>query len=170
MSVQLAERGSTASFLGKECLQVASVGRSVVHQKAQPDFSPIWAGTQSAVSNRGSVVWRYWVKLFFLPVFEMSAIKEKTTTLCHMSTWHVSNLQTFNLSNNSDASKETFLFFRWKGFGQGLFFLQKKEKNGQNWKNLPEKWGPHKLTDGGSGAISLTTAQQKSSHALDKGA
>lgn len=41
VSVQLAERGSTASFLGKECLQVASVDRSVVHQKAQPDFSPI---------------------------------------------------------------------------------------------------------------------------------
>lgn len=56
VSVQLAERGSTASFPGKECLQVASVGRSVVHQKAQPDFSPIRAGTQSAVSNRGSVV------------------------------------------------------------------------------------------------------------------
>lgn len=32
------------------------------------------------------------------------------------------------------------------------------------------KWRPHKLTDGRSYAISLTTGQQKSSHALDKGA
>lgn len=35
------ERGSTASFLGKECLQVASVRRSVIHQKMLEDYFTI---------------------------------------------------------------------------------------------------------------------------------
>lgn len=67
-----------------------------------------------------------WVKLFFLPVFELSAINKKTTTtLCHMSTWHVPHLQTLNLSHNSDSSKETFLFFRWEGIWRFFFFFFK---------------------------------------------
>lgn len=55
VSIERAGWGSPAKSPGEECLQVASVGRSAVHQKAQADFSPAWAGAQWAVSN--SALW-----------------------------------------------------------------------------------------------------------------
>lgn len=158
VSIERAGWESRARSPGEECLQVASISRSAVHQKAQADFSPAWAGTQWAVSNSA-----FWCenRLFgqFIPTFPSTLVLE---TLRYLSRGHVSNLQTFGL------------FFLWQKhvlFSLSGHFCAKKKKG--KWmcrNNVPEKCGPHKLPDGCGDAISLTTEQQKSSHALDKGA
>lgn len=56
VSIEEAEWSDTARSPGEKCLQVASVGRSALHQKAQADFSPAWVGTQWAVSKFNPLV------------------------------------------------------------------------------------------------------------------
>lgn len=58
VSIERAGWGSTARSPGEECLQVASVSRSAVHQKAQADFSPAWAGTQLGCFQFSLLVWK----------------------------------------------------------------------------------------------------------------
>lgn len=134
----------------------------LVHQKAQADFSPAWAGAQWAVSNSA-----FWCenRRFgqFIPTFPLCVSPGKI-------------LRYTSQDDMSLTFKHLFVFFFLVTKTCSFFYLsghfcaKKKRENGRCWKNVPEKCGPHKLPDGRGDAISLTTGQQKSSHALDKGA
>lgn len=97
VSIERAGWGSTARSPGEECLQVASVSRSAVHQKAQADFSPAWAGTQWAVSNSA-----FWCenRRFgqFIPTFPSTLVLEKPALLVKMTCLSPSNICSFFFS------------------------------------------------------------------------
>lgn len=115
-----------------------------------------WAGTQWAVSPYPSGV-KIAASVNLFLIFPLHQSKKSPR---YLSRWHFSNLQTFLLSS-CDQDMFFFLF--------QVIFVQ-NEREWMCWKNVPGKCGPHKLPDGRGDAISLTTGQQKSSHALDKGA